>query len=159
MSDTREKILDVAEEFVQTVGLNAMSYKHISDAVGIRKASIHHHFPKKENLVDELLSRCNTSYGDDYRRIVEGEGSAPEKLRRIAAVFEASASDFVGLPYADPPGGVRTCLNSKLARCQATVERPGRPPRTLHSAHRAALEIIPTRDDHGVAVLELPTPS
>jgi hypothetical protein len=77
---------------------------------------------------------------------------------RVAATFEASASDFVGLPYADPPGGVRTCLNSKLARCEVGVERPGLPPRTLYSAHRAALEIIPTRGDHGVPVLDLPTP-
>ena len=87
MKDTRDKILDVAEEYIQKVGLNAMSYKHISDAVGIRKASIHHHFPKKENLVDELLTRCHTSYGGNYRSIVEGGGTAPEKLRRIAGGF------------------------------------------------------------------------
>ena len=87
MKDTRDKILDVAEEYIQKVGLNAMSYKHISEAVGIRKASIHHHFPKKENLVEELLTRCHTTYGGTYRDIVEGGGTAPEKLRRIAGVF------------------------------------------------------------------------
>lgn len=52
MNDTRDKILDVADDLVQRVGLNAMSYTHISDAVGIRKASIHHHFPRKEDLVN-----------------------------------------------------------------------------------------------------------
>lgn len=88
MTDTRTKILDVAEELIQNVGVNAMSYKHISDAVGIRKASIHHHFPKKDDLVDELLNRCKTSYGDHYTRIVESEDSAPEKLRNLAGVFE-----------------------------------------------------------------------
>ena len=88
MIDTRTKILDVAEDLVQRVGLNAMSYKDISEAVGIRKASIHHHFPKKENLVDELLERCAVSYGEDYRRIVEGSEQAPVKLRKLAAVFE-----------------------------------------------------------------------
>ena len=74
MNDTRNKILDVADDLVQRVGLNAMSYKHISEAVGIRKASIHHHFPKKEDLVDELLKRCEFSYGDRYREIADGEG-------------------------------------------------------------------------------------
>jgi len=87
MSDTRNKILDVADDLVQRVGLNAMSYKHISDAVGIRKASIHHHFPKKEDLVDELLKRCESSYGDRYREIADGEGAASEKLRKLSAVF------------------------------------------------------------------------
>lgn len=88
MNDTRTKILDVAEDLVQRVGLNAMSYKHISEAVGIRKASVHHHFPKKENLVDELLERCAISYGDHYQQIVDGRGQASAKLRKLAALFE-----------------------------------------------------------------------
>ena len=92
MVDTRSKILDVADDLVQRVGLNAMSYKHISDTVGIRKASIHHYFPKKENLVDELLERCEISYGDKYRQIVDGNGLAPEKLRKLADVFKDGLS-------------------------------------------------------------------
>ncbi len=88
MDDTRTKILEVAEDLVQRVGLNAMSYKHISDAVGIRKPSIHHHFPKKADLVDALLERCHISYGGEYLGIVEESGSAPEKLRKLAKVFE-----------------------------------------------------------------------
>lgn len=87
MTDTRTKILDVAEELIQSVGVNAMSYKHISEAVGIRKASIHHHFPKKDDLVDELLHKCQNSYGANYRSIVEGKGTAPEKLKNLAGVF------------------------------------------------------------------------
>lgn len=88
MNNTREKILDTAKDLIHRVGINAMSYQHISDVVGIRKASIHHHFPKKENLVDELLQQCHISYGNNYRQIVEGKGSAPEKLRKLAGVFE-----------------------------------------------------------------------
>lgn len=89
MNDTRTQILDVAEDLIQTVGVNAMSYKHISDSVGIRKASIHHHFPKKTDLIDALLERCRLTYGADYSQIVDGEGAAPEKLCKLAAVFEA----------------------------------------------------------------------
>ncbi len=90
MNDTRTKILEVAENLIQRVGLNAMSYQHISEAIGIRKASIHHHFPRKENLVDELLNRCNITYGDSYRQIVGSSESAPDKLRRLAGLFEES---------------------------------------------------------------------
>jgi TetR/AcrR family transcriptional repressor of nem operon len=93
MNDTRTKILDVADDLVQRVGLNAMSYKDISEAVGIRKASIHHHFPKKENLVDELLERCAVSYGDRYQHIVDGHEQASGKLRKLAAVFEDGLSN------------------------------------------------------------------
>ena len=93
MNNTRTKILDVADDLVQRVGLNAMSYRDISEAVGIRKASIHHHFPKKENLVDELLERCAVTYGENYQRIVDGSEHAPEKLRKLAAVFEDGLSN------------------------------------------------------------------
>lgn len=102
------------------------------------------------------LWRCLRNRGetDFYRLDLE----ARRPGLRVFARFDAVARDFVALPYADPPGGVRTCLNSKLARCTLRVERRGRPARTLHSAHRAALEILPTRDDHGIPLLDLPTP-
>ncbi len=87
MDDTKTHILDVAEDLIQRVGLNAMSYKHISDTVGIRKASIHHHFPRKKDMVDALLSRCDSTYGVHYLAIVDDNGSAPEKLRQLADVF------------------------------------------------------------------------
>ncbi len=92
MNDTRSRILVIAADLVQRVGVNAMSYQDISDAVGIRKASIHHHFSKKENLVDALLERCEISYGNNYQRIVDGSGRASDKLRKLAAVFEDGLS-------------------------------------------------------------------
>lgn len=88
MIDTKTHILDVSENLIRRVGLNAMSYKDISDKVGIRKASIHHHFAKKENLVDALLERCHSDYGRYYRTIVEQEATAPAKLRQFSGVFE-----------------------------------------------------------------------
>lgn len=87
MTDTKTNILNVAEDLIQRVGLNAMSYKHISDAVGIRKASIHYHFPQKKDMVDALLSRCDTTYGSRYQAIVDEDCPAPQKLRLIADVF------------------------------------------------------------------------
>ncbi len=109
MNDTRTKILDVADDLVQRVGLNAMSYKHISEAVGIRKASIHHHFPKKENLVDELLERCASSYGSRYQQIADDSGNAPKKLRNLAAVFEEGLANK------------KLCLIGSISTCQNTL--------------------------------------
>ena len=48
--DRKEQILDVATELVQTRGYNAFSYQDLSARLGITKASIHHHFPSKEDL-------------------------------------------------------------------------------------------------------------
>jgi hypothetical protein len=67
--------------------------------------------------------------------------------------IEAPRERFVGLPYDNPPGGRKTCLNTKLARCTLTLRRPGRAPVTLTTESRAAFEILTDRDDHGVPVL------
>lgn len=55
--NTAEKILDAAQSLIVMGGYNGFSYADISEAVGIRKASIHHHFPTKADLVASLLTR------------------------------------------------------------------------------------------------------
>ncbi len=78
---------------------------------------------------------------------------ASEAGASIEGTIGAAANDFVGLPYYDPPGGTKTCLNSKIAHCALTVRRPGRPLLPLSTRSRAAFEILTTEDDHGVPVL------
>jgi hypothetical protein len=55
--------------------------------------------------------------------------------------IEAEPRDFVALRYLNPSGGSKTCLNSKVARCEVNVQRPGRAPLRLRSS-RAAFEIL-----------------
>lgn len=71
----------------------------------------------------------------------------------ISGTIAAPRESFIGLPYSNPPGGEKTCLNSKLASCHLTVRRPGLPPRSLNTQHRAAFEILTSAGDHNVAVL------
>ena len=65
----------------------------------------------------------------------------------------APATRFVGLRYANPPGGAKICLNSKLAACELTVRRRGRDPLVLRTAHRAAFEILDDETRAGVPVV------
>ena len=55
--NTAELILDAAQVLVQEVGFNGFSYAHIAEKVGIRTASIHYHFPNKEDLGEALITR------------------------------------------------------------------------------------------------------
>ena len=71
---------------------------------------------------------------------------------RVHGRINAPSTRFVGLNYDNPPGGRKTCLNTKLASAEINVERPGHPPRTLTTNHRAAFEILTERSDHGVPV-------
>ena len=56
-SETRDQILDLAETLIQTRGYSAFSYQDIADALGIRKASIHYHFPSKSDLGVAVVNR------------------------------------------------------------------------------------------------------
>jgi len=61
---------------------------------------------------------------------------------RIRGRIHARPEEFVSLTYYNPPGGNHTCLNSKIAACEVTLERPGAAPVTLSTRHRAAFEIL-----------------
>jgi TetR/AcrR family transcriptional regulator, transcriptional repressor for nem operon len=56
-TSTAGQILDVAENLIQTRGYSAFSYADISAALGIRKASIHYHFPSKTALGIAVVDR------------------------------------------------------------------------------------------------------
>lgn len=68
VSETYEKILDVAERLMVSRGYNAFSYADIAPEVGVGKATIHHHFPTKADLAAAVLAR----YRKNNRRHVEG---------------------------------------------------------------------------------------
>jgi AcrR family transcriptional regulator len=52
----REEILDAAAELFTTHGFASTSTRAIADAVGMRQASLYHHFATKDDLLDALLA-------------------------------------------------------------------------------------------------------
>lgn len=48
--NVRDKILDTAENLIQTRGYNAFSYRDIAELIGIKTSSIHYYFPTKGDL-------------------------------------------------------------------------------------------------------------
>ncbi|MBU9648390.1 TetR/AcrR family transcriptional regulator [Burkholderia multivorans] len=57
LASTSDEILHCARSLIVARGYNGFSYADISQVVGIRKASIHHHFPSKVDLVRTLVAR------------------------------------------------------------------------------------------------------
>ncbi|MGE8444749.1 MAG: TetR/AcrR family transcriptional regulator [Comamonas sp.] len=47
---TYEKIIELANVYIQQRGFQGFSYADLESGIGIRKASIHHHFPSKTDL-------------------------------------------------------------------------------------------------------------
>lgn len=86
----RENLLDTAEKMIQERGLNAVSFQHLADAVGLRKPSVFHHFKNKEALVEALIERCRSSYRQRYEGVIDSDGRAPEKLTALGEIFSQS---------------------------------------------------------------------
>jgi len=49
-SSTTERIIAAAERRMRTGGFHGFSFREIAADVGVRSASVHHHFPTKEDL-------------------------------------------------------------------------------------------------------------
>ena len=84
---TADRILDEAEKLVQVRGFNAFSYADISKAVGIQKASLHHHFATKTDLGLALIERYRRVFVDALAAIEAEGGPAAERLERYVALY------------------------------------------------------------------------
>ena len=79
---TRATLLAEAETLVRGRGYSGFSYADLADAVGIRKASIHHHFPTKTDLAIALLE----SYAVRYAEALDGIlASSDDGVARVLA--------------------------------------------------------------------------
>ncbi|MDF2600530.1 MAG: hypothetical protein K0Q54_3353 [Methylobacterium brachiatum] len=82
MRDTRAELLNQAETLVRGRGYAGFSYADLAEAVGIRKASIHHHFPTKVDLGAALVA----AYADRYDAALAAiRADVPDGPGRIAA--------------------------------------------------------------------------
>jgi TetR/AcrR family transcriptional repressor of nem operon len=93
-SSSREAILAAARRSAQARGYNGLNFRDLADEVGIKAASIYHHFPSKADLgaavakrywedtaagLDSMLAetsdpvRCLRRYPDTFRRALEND--------------------------------------------------------------------------------------
>ncbi|WP_409434580.1 TetR/AcrR family transcriptional regulator [Mycobacterium sp. SMC-14] len=82
----RDEILDAAAELFTTVGYAATSTRRIADSVGIRQASLYHHFAAKDDILDALLAdTVENSVQLAAELLAEGGPSAPRLHTLVVA--------------------------------------------------------------------------
>lgn len=59
---TRSDALNLAKEYLQTLGFNGFSFQTIADSLGIKKASLHYYFSSKEDMGIALLEDYETGH-------------------------------------------------------------------------------------------------
>ena len=90
MTDTRSRILNSAEKLVRTGGYNGFSFREIASSIGIKSASVHHHFPTKEKLTLEVARRYEQTFFDALGEPAPA-GTTPEvQLERYCEVFRTA---------------------------------------------------------------------
>jgi TetR/AcrR family transcriptional repressor of nem operon len=114
-SNARETILAAARKTAQAHGYGGLSYRDLADAVGIKAASIYHHFASKADLGAAVAKR----YWEDTAAELDAmlaETSDPVRcLRLYPGTFRRSLEDgnrlclcsFMSAEYANLPEIVR----------------------------------------------------
>jgi TetR/AcrR family transcriptional repressor of nem operon len=108
--DTRAQLLTEAEAAVRRVGYAGFSYADLANHVGIRKPSIHHHFPLKEDLGAALVETYTDRFREALDNIAAAAPHAPQRLAAYATLYRVGleagqgclcgvlASELAGLP-------------------------------------------------------------
>ena len=112
-AETAEQILDITQELIQARGFSAISYQDIADRVGIRKASIHYHFPTKFALGAAVIERYHRRL---MATLAAAEATPGASCRDLLAAYLEPFDRFV-------EGGDKVCLCGALAGEFAALPR------------------------------------
>ena len=92
-TDTKTALLDVAEHAVRARGFDGFSYADMAEAVGIRKASIHYHFPTKADLSAALMDRYHVALEGECKALEDKFETGGERLRALIALYRGALNE------------------------------------------------------------------
>ncbi len=88
MSDTKEKLLDTAEELFSSQGFAATSLRQIIAAARTNLAAIHYHFGSKEELLDAIVMRKADPVNQERLRLLdEAEAGGAPVVEEVLEAF------------------------------------------------------------------------
>jgi TetR/AcrR family transcriptional regulator, transcriptional repressor for nem operon len=112
---TEERILDVAQGLMQTLGYPAFSYNDVATKLGVTKPAVHYHFGSKADLGLAVTRRYRAVFTNSLAEIDFTETNALRRLDRYVGLFAASLAAgrvcLCGLLAADDrniPDAIRT---------------------------------------------------
>lgn len=108
VDDRKDQILRLASELLQTRSFTSFSYQDLSDRLGITKASIHHHFPSKEDLLLALTERYRVR---QRAKFAEADEKYPTPWGKLEAFLETMTSIMQSGNKICPLGSLHSELN------------------------------------------------
>lgn len=86
---TKDTLLDHAEALARRRGMDAFSFADLAQALEIKKASVHYHFPKKDDLALALVTRYAAQFLDG----LPTEGPAGDRLGHYLSAYKAALGE------------------------------------------------------------------
>jgi len=90
---TANRIIEAGRQLIMRRGYSGFSYADIADAIDIRKASIHHHFPAKTDLVIAVLNDWREVFDADMASLQASGADALAQLRAYIGHWERCIAD------------------------------------------------------------------
>ena len=136
-SNKAEEILEVAERMARTGGYNGFSFREIAKEVGIKAASVHYHFPGKEELGAALARRYTDRFLAGLGNPDDAAAAPEDLLHRFIDAYRRSLVDdglmclcgMFGAEIANLPrpvaGETKRFFEDNIAWLTAVMERRG----------------------------------
>jgi TetR/AcrR family transcriptional repressor of nem operon len=113
--NAREAILAAGRLSAQAHGYGGLNMRELASDVGIKAASIYHHFPSKADLAAAIAERYWQDTKTWLEEVADKQGDAKEGLRKYPETFRMSLENdnrlclgsFLGAEYDDLPELVR----------------------------------------------------
>jgi TetR/AcrR family transcriptional regulator, transcriptional repressor for nem operon len=90
---TAGRILEAGRQLIMRRGYAGFSYADISDAVDIRKASIHHHFPTKSDLAVAVVKQYRELFDTDMAALQASGADALTQLQAYIGFWQRCIAD------------------------------------------------------------------
>lgn len=87
---TKERLLDEANHLMRERGYSAFSYADLSKKIGITKASIHHHFPTKDQLGEQVVIMALSEAETVFAAIEANNPTLATRLTGYMRIFSDS---------------------------------------------------------------------
>ena len=112
----REAILEAARRTAQAHGYGGLNFRDIGAEVGIKAASIYHHFPSKADLGAAVARRYWENTAAELEALSAATGDPTKALQAYPGLFRRSLeadnrmclSSFMAAEYDDLPDPVKT---------------------------------------------------
>ena len=89
-----DRLLDAAETRMRQGGYNSVSFRDLAADMQIKSASVHYHFPRKEDLGIALISRYTTAFLAALDEEAQDAKTPKGKLRAFNRVYRRALTDY-----------------------------------------------------------------